>query len=451
MFKRNLMQDLVNWSKKPKRKPLILRGARQVGKTTLIDEFARQFDQYIYLNLEIKADRDLFIPNYTIDELVSVIYFHKNMTTHSGLRTLIFIDEIQYSPHAVTMLRYFFEKRSDLFVIAAGSLLESLIDSHISFPVGRVEYKFLYPFSFNEYLLAANEGQAFELLQQQPCPDFAHEKLLKLFHQYVLIGGLPEAVSVFLENKNIISVNEVYRNLMIAYMDDVEKYAPNKTLATIIRHAIQHAPLQAGSRIKFQGFGQSDYKSREMGEALRLLEKALLIKLVYPTVAVIPPAEADHKKSPKLQFLDTGLINFSAGLQQYYFSLTDLNSIYSGKIVEHMVGQELLANNSMTNNELKFWVREKIPSSAEVDYVVSYDRYLIPIEVKSGKSGTLRSLQQYMEMTNHSYAVRFYAGRIQTNILETPSKKKFTLLNLPYYLVGNLRQYLDMLFKQANF
>jgi predicted AAA+ superfamily ATPase len=208
------------------------------------------------------------------------------------------------------------------------------------------------------------------------------------------------------------------------------------------------APLQAGNRIKFQGFGYSNYKSREVGKSFRLLEKAMLIKLVYPTIATTPPAESEHKKSPKLQFLDTGIVNYAAGLQQYYFSLTDLNSIYSGKIAEHIVGQELLSNNSLINGDLKFWVREKAQSNAEVDYVVPYGRYIIPVEVKSGKTGTLKSLQQYMEITNHSFAVRLYAGKIQTEFLQTPSGKPFTLLSLPYYLIGHLHQYLNIFFKE---
>ena len=352
---------------------------------------------------------------------------------------------MRYSIHlkAVASLRYFYEHKPQIHVIAAGSLLETLIDSHISFPVGRVAYKFMYPVTFAEYLMAMRETQAFELWQQLPCEDFAHLTLLKLFHQYALVGGLPEAVYTFTKNQDMMAVNAVYQNLMIAFLDDVEKYASNKSMTHIIRHVIQHAPLRAGSRIKFQGFGQSQYKSREIGEALRILEKAMLIKLVYPTTSVQLPAEINHKKSPKLQFLDTGLINFSANLQSSYFSLNDLNSIYTGKIVEHIVGQELVATYPLTNGSLKFWVRDKAQSNAEVDYVVPFEHYLIPIEVKSGTSGRLKSLQQFMERVEHSYAVRFYAGKIQQDELTTPSGKTFTLLNLPYYLVGCLYQYLE--------
>ena len=445
MYKRHITQALITWSKKPSRKPLIIRGARQVGKTTVVTEFGKRYHLFLRLNLELKADRDLFEQNYSIHDLIAAIHFHLKQPLSPQRNTLLFIDEIQNSPKAAAMLRYFYEDRNDIHVIVAGSLLETLIHRHVSFPVGRVEYLFMYPLSFSEYLLAANETQALNALKQYPCPEFAHTPLLELFHQYTLIGGMPEAVTAFLKNKDILASHAVYQNLMIAFMDDVEKYASSKAMAQVIRHAIAHAPLASGARIHFQGFGNSHYKSREMGEALRTLEKAMLVKLVYPTTHLTPPAELDHKKSPKLQFLDTGMINYVADLQQYYFTIKDLSTLYLGRIIENIVGQELLATYPRIRQELKFWVREKPQSHAEIDYVVLFNQYLIPIEVKSGKTGRLKSLMQYMELTPHTYAVRFYAGKIQTDFLQTPSKKSFHLLNLPYYLVGELEQYLHHL------
>lgn len=446
MYKRVIYQSLIYWSLKKTRKPLILRGARQVGKTTIIEALGAQYDVFLKLNCEIKADRDLFENNDDIDQLISAIHFHLNKPADAKNKTLIFIDEIQYSPKAAAILRYFFEKRNEVHVVAAGSLLETLIDRHISFPVGRVEYLFMHPMSFQEYLRAGNETEALKCLQQYPCPEYAHEKLLNLFHQYVLVGGMPEAVKTFFDTKDILSVNTVYQNLMIAFMDDVEKYASNKNMVPVIRHAIAHAPLNSGDRIHFHGFGNSNYQSREMGEALRILEKAMLITLIYPTTHVTPPAETDNKKSPRLQFLDTGMVNFSAGLQSYYFNLTDLNSIFRGHIIESSVGQELLALEKNSARSLKFWVREKAQSNAEVDFVIPFNQYLIPVEVKSGKTGTLRSLMQYMDETNHTVAVRLYAGKIQLDQLTTLSGKAFQLLNLPYYLVSELQNYVRKTF-----
>lgn len=442
MYKRHIFQKVTDWYKSPSRKPLILRGARQIGKSTLVQMFGQQYDHFLSLNLEIKAARDLFERDYGIDELIAAICFYLNKPVDPQGKTLLFIDEIQNSPKAAAMLRYFYEQRNAIHVIAAGSLLETLIDRQVSFPVGRVEYLFMYPMSFSEYLEAAGEEQALKALRQIPTPDFAHEKLLTLFHQYTLVGGMPEAVSAFLANKDILAVNRVYENMLTAFMDDVEKYAQNKTMAQVIRHAIAQAPLESGSRIRFQGFGQSHYKSREMGEALRTLEKAMLLKLVYPTTQARLPAMADYKKSPKLQFLDVGFVNHLANLQQYYFNLKDIHSLYRGRIIENIVGQELLATNANLRGQLKFWVREKPQSNAEVDYVVPFKQHLIPVEVKSAKVGRLKSLMQYMEEAEHGHAVRLYAGKIQNDSLKTPSGKAFQLLSLPYYLVGELKNYL---------
>lgn len=447
MFKRKIEDDLVTWRDSPVRKPLILRGARQVGKTTLINHFSRHFDNYIYLNLEIKSDRDLFEQDYDIDTLVKAMHFHKDIELSSQKSTLIFIDEIQNASEAISILRYFYELKPELFVIAAGSLLESLIDVHASFPVGRVTYQFMYPMTFSEYLAALNEKEALNILNQMPLPSFPHQKLLDLFHHYALVGGFPEAVERFALNQDITAIKSVYSDLLLGYMDDVEKYARNKGMAKVIRHAIEHAPYNAGSRIKFQGFGQSQYGSREMGEALRTLEKAMLVQLVYPITSTLLPAEPNHKKSPKLQFIDTGLINFTVNLQQYYFSVSDLNSIYKGKIVEHLIGQALIANPTLSpQGKLLFWTREKPQSNAEIDFIVSFKGHLIPIEVKSGASGTLKSLNQFMTRATHRYAIRLYAGQFQIEEITMPSGDTFTLLNLPYYLIDQLDLYLEKYF-----
>ena len=442
MYYRCISEDLRAWAQKPSRKPLILRGARQVGKTTEVKTFGQQYTTFLYLNLEIKAHRDLFERDYSINELIAAIHFYLNKKIEQQGLTLLFIDEIQVSPKAAAMLRYFYEERNDIHVIAAGSLLETLMGKHISFPVGRVEYLFMYPMSFSEYLLALGETEAHSALEQLPCPSFAHEKLLHCFHEYTLVGGMPEAVSVFAKNKDLVATNAVYQALLLSFMEDVEKYAPNRSLATIIRHAIEHAPLESGNRIHFEGFGHSHYKSREMGEALRILEKTMLITLNYPTTKTVAPCEINYKKYPKLQFIDTGLVNYAASLQSHYFKLTDLHSIFMGRIVESVVAQELLASNKMLRQKIPFWVREKSQANAEVDFVFPFQQYAIPVEVKAGKTGALKSLMQYMELTDHAYAIRLYAGKIQTDTLKTPSGKSFQLLNLPYYLTSRIEKYL---------
>lgn len=442
MFNRSILKNLQIWAQNEDRKPLVLRGARQVGKTTTVKIFSQQFDQYIYLNLEKTEDVSFFNSGLSIHELLAAIFFAKNLSRNKG-RTLLFIDEIQNSAKAISRLRYFYEEAKDIYVIAAGSLLETLINKQISFPVGRVEYLFMKPLSFEEFLLALGENTAVELLNTIPLPVYAHEKLLKLFHQYTLIGGMPEIVDKYLKNQDIVLLNDTYKNLLITYIDDVEKYAKNQNATKIIRHVINSAPYESGKRIKFHGFGHSTYSSKEISEALRILEKAMLVTLIYPTTSTQPPLEPDYKKSPRLQFLDTGLVNYFAGLQSYYFTMQDLSSIYQGFLAEHIVGQELDFLFSQSIRKLNFWVREKNQANAEVDFIIPYKKYLVPIEIKSGKSGTLKSLHQFIERTNHPYAVRLYAGKLEKITAVTPNGNPYTLINLPYFLTTKLLYYLE--------
>lgn len=442
MFNRHILSFLKAWKQASPHKPLVVRGARQVGKTTTIREFGREFDIFIDLNLEKMADRRVFEQNLSVTQLVEAILFNKNISRTPNQSLLIFIDEIQYSPAAVAILRYFYEECPDIHVIAAGSLLETLIDTHISFPVGRVEYAYLYPLTFEEFLSALNENTALSVLQEKEPPEYAHEKLLELFHLYSMIGGMPEVVASFVKHRDWVKLSAIYNSLLFGYQDDVEKYAEDDKQAQIIRHVIAHAPLQAGSRIKFQNFGQSNYRSRDIGEAMRILEKALLIKLVYPTTALQPPFIPDHKKSPRLQFVDTGIVNFAVGLQKEFFSLKDLNNLYQGKITEHIVGQQLLGSQTVDFNQLLFWVRERPQSTSEIDYVIPQGTRLIPIEVKSGKTGTLRSLHSFIDHSeNNAFAIRLYSGKFSRETISSIGGKTFELLNLPYYMSGQLKRY----------
>lgn len=450
MFIRNIINELELWSKDKERKPLILRGARQVGKTTAVEIFSKQFDQFIYLNLETRKDADLFSHQLPIDDLIQAILLHKNVVSTSG-KVLLFIDEIQSSPSAVAMIRYFYESARSFHIIAAGSLLETLMSrNQISFPVGRVQYMFMYPLTFEEFLIATGRDQAAELLHQVPMPTFAFSNMMEYFHKYTLIGGMPEVVKKYAEKEDIVELVPVYQGLITSYIDDVNKYARNRSMTEIISYAIEAAPFEAGKRIKFQGFGSSNYRSREVGEALRTLERAMLLYLLYPTTATIPPARPDKKKSPRLQFLDTGLINYMAGLQDHYFKVQTLHSFYQGLIAEHIVGQELMAMDMKTSRKIPFWVREKKQSSAEVDFIVPYGRYLIPVEVKAGKTGTLRSLHQFIEKTDHPYAIRLYAGPLGKIQTKTPRGKPFTLLNMPYLLSGKIMEYIEWMIAEKN-
>ena len=442
MFHRHIIKELEYWLQKPGRKPLVIRGARQVGKTTVVNQFAKQFGQYIYLNLETPADKQPFLRYTNLEELLQGIFFLKNQLLSKKANTLIFIDEIQEVPEALNILRYFHEQEPDIKVIAAGSMLETVFDKKIHFPVGRVEFKVLRPVSFPEFLEAMGEKAALEQLLTLPCRDFAHEKLLKLYHLYAIIGGMPEVVNTYIKTKDLLSLNPIFDSLIASYMDDVEKYAKNDAQVLHLRHIIRASFAEAGKRIHFAGFGNSAYRSREMGECFRILEKVLLLKLLYPNTSATLPFQPDLKKSPRLQILDTGMLNHFAGIQKDILGTHDLSSIYKGTVIEHLTGQEVLANQYNLLSELFFWVKEKKTSTAEVDFVIPYEGKVIPIEVKSGNTGTLKSMHQFMEVAPHNMAIRFYAGPVSISEVTTPENKHFYLLNLPYYLVSQIKSYL---------
>jgi predicted AAA+ superfamily ATPase len=447
MLNRKILVNLRQWKSDRGRKPLVLRGARQVGKTTAIEIFSGEFENYIYLNLELTGDREIFDEALSIQEIFQAILVIKNIPLKKG-KTLLFIDEIQNSPVAVKMLRYFYEKLKELFVIAAGSLFELMLEkSQISFPVGRVQFFYMYPLTFEEFLQANREDQLLEAYRTTPVKSFAVQKLFDYFHRYTMIGGMPEIVKQFSENNDVPSLKARYESLLTSYLDDADKYARNPTMRQVLRHCIESIPFEAGKRIKFQGFGNSNYRSREVGEALRTIERAMLIYLIYPSTSLQLPIMADYKKSPKLQFVDTGLLNYFVGLQPVFFQYADLHSFYKGLIAEHIVRQELIAQDAEDNKKILFWVREKKQSNAEIDILLPYKNHVIPVEVKSGKTGVLRSLHQFVNSATHPYAVRLCEGNFEIINAQTPEGKAYKLLNLPYFLAGRIHDYLELLVK----
>jgi len=447
MLYRSIIDELNRWAASRNRKPLILRGARQVGKTTAINQFSQNFDFYIYLNLELEEEADFFENKKTIHEIVKTLFFVKNITETSS-KILIFIDEIQNSPRAVKMLRYFYESYPELYVIAAGSLFEIMLETkQISFPVGRVQFLYLYPLTFQEFLLAKKENLALETLNTIPFPDYAYSKLLQLFHEFTLVGGMPEIVDSYIQSNDIISLNPIYQSLLTAYIDDISKYARNERKRNVLKHCMETAPIEAGKRIKFHGFGGSSFISKDISEALKTLERAMLLYLIYPSLSVEIPATPQINKSPKLQLFDTGLLNYFAGLQKHFFKYDNLHAFYRGVLAEHIVMQEIIGNEMSTAHKPNFWTREKKQSSAEVDLIIPYEYYLIPIEIKAGKTGTLRSLHQFINQAPHYFAVRLYAAKLKFQRTKTPDGKEFILLNLPYFLISKIADYIEWMIK----
>lgn len=443
MFPRNILSLLKIWSDSASRKPLVLRGARQVGKTVAVQLFADQFDAFVSVDLDAPGEADIFGKGLPVEDVFQAICLRQRVKVAPG-RTLLFLDEIQNCVEALQALRYFHETLPHVHVIAAGSLLEiALHEKHSSFPVGRVEHLFMYPLSFKEFLVAVGAEEAVSAIETVPFPAYAQDTVLRYFHRYVLIGGMPEVVSRYAATGDLTALGDVYGSLLTSYEDDIGKYARNSTAATVLRHCIETAPFQAGRRIKFAGFGQSNYRSREVGEALRTLQRAMLVHLLYPSSSVEPPVTPDMKKSPKLQFIDTGLLNYYAGLQDQVLQHNDLHAFYKGLLAEHIVAQEMICMDPNTRKKQCFWVRQKSQSAAEVDFLFPHGSSIVPVEVKAGRAGTLRSLHQFIDRSPCRRAVRLYAGPLDLQQATTPAGTPFHLLNLPYFLASKLHEYVD--------
>ncbi len=441
MFSRDILADLQLWSVKPNRKPLVLRGARQVGKTSVVNEFGKRFDNYLYVNLERPNLRRIVEAEISEEDVINNLFAILGIEKKKGT-ILLFFDEIQSSPLTVQRLRYFYETMPSVHIIAAGSLLESLIDSHISFPVGRVEYMAMRPVSFREYLSAIGKNSLRQLILEKPEQSaILHNDLTALFNRYALIGGFPEVISTYMQNGDIVSLDSIYDTILAGYFDDVEKYARNDTQRQVIRYIIERGWQYAGEIITFNNFAYSNYKTREIGEAMRTLQKTMLLELAYPLSSSIYPIIPQQNRSPKLLWVDSGLVNFVSGIKKELLSQTNLLDTWKGRYAEHLVGQELLTLTNSVLSHRYYWSRPK--ATAEVDFVLPYEGMLVPIEVKAGNNTHLRSLHQYMETCQHDIAIRIWPNPYQRDEVITPNGKKFILYSLPFYLVGFIPEILS--------
>ncbi len=442
IFLRHIAKNLLEWKRSSNRKPLLIRGARQVGKTTVVKEFAKTYKNSILLNLEKSKDKNIFKTNDEVKSIVEYLFLLHNISLKDINKTLLFIDEIQEVPAAIQMLRYFYEEYPKLHIIAAGSLLEFALKEVKSFPVGRVNYLYLYPLNFSEFLQAINSDMAEEQLNIVPINNFAHNVLLELFNKFAIIGGMPEVVSEFIKKNSIVDLPKIYENIWQTYKEDVEKYSSNTTDKNVIRHIMSVVHSYIDQRIKFQNFGNSNYKSREVGEAMRNLDRALILKLIYPTTDIEPPLKPDFRKSPRVQLLDTGIVNYSLGVQADMLMMNDFSNAYLGAIIPHIITQELISLNTEFTKDVHFWVREKSQSSSEVDLVYTYSDKIIPIEIKSGATGSLKSLHQFIDRASHNYAIRIYGGKFTIENAVTPSGTPYKLMNMPYYLGIKIPEYI---------
>jgi predicted AAA+ superfamily ATPase len=425
----------------------VIRGARQVGKTVAITLFGQKnFKDVIVLNLEKDEFSSMFQRLMPISDLVQLIQLRTGKKIIPG-STLLFIDEIQNSQIAMTQMRYFYEELPQLHVMAAGSLLEVKIKKEgFSFPVARVEYCYMYPVTFYEFLEAMGDTQTLEYIKnldyKSGIPEEIHGILLKKYYEYVIVGGMPEAVAEYIESRSFIDLDPIYESILTGFKDDVYKYA-SKAKVPYLQYVIEHSPKFAGKTIKYKNFGESGFRSREMKDAFDVIEKAMIVKRVYSSNSTRTPIIENQKKSPKIIFLDSGLVNYSLGIREDLFTTSDLNIIYQGQIAEQVVGQALQTLTYARRYHFAYWFRDSKNSLAEIDFLTQWKSRIIPIEVKSGKTGHLKSLHLFMNHGSTPAALRIHPGNLYIQDIERADGSTYKLLSLPFYLVYRLQEILD--------
>lgn len=411
-MKRRIDQYLIDWKEHPKRKPLLLRGARQVGKTYSALELGKTFDDCVVINFELQPSMSkVFEHDLDPKRIIQEISLLVGKKIVPG-KTLLFFDEIQEASRAFTALRYFYELLPELHIIAAGSLLDFTIQE-LGIPVGRVSSLYVYPFSFLEFLEALEHKiLADEIIHHNPLQavsELVHKKLLKLFGQYIAIGGMPEAINVWRETQDAFACFEVHATLVETYRQDFSKYA-KKFQIKYVSLLFNQVPLQLGRKFKYSSL-EGDYRKRDLAPALDLLKTAGIIHQVHQTAAQGIPLGAQSDPSAfKTIFLDSALAQNILGLSATDWLVNPLDSyVNKGEIVEALIGQELLAySNPKQKTELYYWERTARGSQTEVDYVVQHDNQIVPLEVKSGTGSTLRSMHSFLEKHSGSrYGVRF--------------------------------------------
>ncbi len=451
MFDRNIETLLLEWKKKDIRKPLIVRGARQVGKTAVIEKFGKaHFKTCVTLNLEKESHCAIFSNVASASELTSAIELLTNQVVSPG-KTLLFIDEIQNSANAMTQLRYFYEETPDLHVVAAGSLLEArLKEKGWNIPVGRVEYLMLHPVTFDEFLAANEEIQTLHYLNKLSISDTvieaAHTVLLKQFFEYALVGGMPEAVAKYNQSKSFQELNAIYDSLLKGMKDDVPKYV-SSAKAKYLVHVVEKAPHYSGQTIEYKNLGASVFRSREISEAMDVLEQAMIVTRIHGTPSSQPPFQKNLKKAPKLLFLDSGLVCYKLGLRLELL-LNELDAIFKGNFAEQLVGQALLADTDLTSKGLAYWYRNKKGTDAQIDFLVIQNNQTIPIEVKAGTSGTLKSLRQFILESGSKIGFRIYSGPLRVEKLAV-HHQPYTLISVPFYLTYRLGHLIKQVMEQT--
>jgi len=435
-MERTVLAGLKKWQDSHPRKPLLIRGARQVGKTYLIRQLGRNFEDFVEINFELKPDavkvfeRDLD-PKRIIRDLALL-----NGKSITPGKTLLFLDEIQEAPKAITSLRYFYEILPELHVIGAGSLLDFELEK-IGIPVGRISSIYLYPFSFMEFLKAKSEDLLIDAIldqnSEEKVSEIVHKKILMLLGEYMTVGGMPEAINCFIQTSDIHQCLKIHRTIIDTYRQDFNKYAKRYQLK-YVELLFNSIPAFLGKKFKYSKV-PGEYRKRELIPSLDLLVKAGIVhKIIHSGSQGLPLAATAKPEVFKVIFLDIALSQAILGIDSGSWILEpEVNFVNKGSITEAFVGQEILAYSpSDCKSELFYWQREARSSSAEIDYIVQKDNKIIPIEVKSGSIGTLKSLTYFLKSHIGSpFGIRFSSANFSSDD---------QIHNYPLYSIAKLYQ-----------
>ena len=435
-MKRKIEKKLLNWAGRANRKVLLLRGARQVGKTHLIREFGKKFPIFLEINFdEEKKVHQFFEGNLNPFEIIMNLELYTGKKIVPG-KTLLFFDEIQSCKEAISSLRYFYEKIPDLHLVAAGSLLEFALSEIPSFGVGRVESMFLYPLSFEEYLLELNGEDMVEMIKessfQKPVNPVIHDKLIEQLKIFQITGGLPEVVSNYIENKDLLECQRIINVLIQGYHTDFIKYKTRSPVERLIE-TLRSVATQTASKFKYSNVGEDSSKMYK--ESLELLTKAGLVYQIYHTNAAgVPLGSGINHKFFKTVIFDTGIFQRIMDLNLSDFVTTDFNTIINrGQLTEIFAGSEIRkSKDPYSIDNLYYWHRQSKSSQAEVDYIIEKNGKIIPVEVKSSSGRKMKSMHLFMEEKKSGFGIRLSGDNFS---------KDGKIYSIPLYAISFIDEY----------
>ncbi len=452
-MKRTCLTFLTEWLNSPRRLPLVIRGSRQVGKTWIVKHFAELNKlNLIEINLEERVELSSLFASNDPREIVRSI---ENMLGKviDPRNSLLFLDEIQVKPELIAKLRWFAEQMPELPVIVAGSLLEFVFAEHsMSMPVGRIEFMYLEPLSFEEFLLAQEKPMLVRLIKNyqwgENIPTVIHEELLNFFKEYVIIGGMPAAVQSWTEDRSLNEVSRIHQRILTTYRADFHKYG-KRISSELLDNVIATIPLEVGKKFIYTKVNKH-VQVPAIKRALKLLCQARVCHRVISTNANgVPLAAEENDKYIKVILLDVGLCSAALGLSLNQLkNLDGLELVNKGGIAEQVVGQLLRTIDPLYREpSLHYWQRFEKGAAAEVDYVIQHHNTVIPVEVKAGTRGTMKSLHLLMGEKNYTKAIRIYSGIplvFDVDVKDTFGRKiHYQLRSVPYYFLSELHRLLD--------